>query len=450
MKTKSHLKLKHNFNLKFTGKPSLSVNKKVAKNSVGICPLAYNFLKAKLVVKLGDQVKQGQALFFDKKNPQVYFHSPVSGIISDIQYGPQRRLDLVKIEPNSEAGIEFSSLDFDDTDAVKFKSALLERGLWHGFIEMPFYNVPDPTKTPPAIVIPLSHSEPFQPKLSTVLDQYEDDIIRGIYWLKKICPEIKVFIDANEKVNLDNISEHIQITRVSGDFAATSSGAVAYHLKTSVEENNAWICNWQHLVKIARTISTNQYFNETLISVGGNQLQDNQHYLVTEGIALNEVLKLENKNDRVICGGLFTGLHISNPEYLPIGCTAINIIDNDPETEFLSFLQPGFEKPSFSTAYVSGVFSKLIPQYLTKTSTAVNGSDRDCVSCGYCETVCPVDAVPQTLLRNSKINDVEESMRIGLLDCSGCGACTYVCPSKIDLASTFVDMKNQLFKELNA
>ena len=233
-------------------------------------------------------------------------------------------------------------------------------------------------------------------------------------------------------------------------FAATSAGSVAYHLKTDTKDNNAWICNWQHLVKIARTLSSNEYYNKTLICIGGNQLKDNQHYLITEGTSLKDLFSVDNPNDRIICGGLFTGLHIVNPEFLPIGTTSINIIDNDPQTEFLSFLQPGVDKPSYSTAYVSGVISKLLPEHRTKTSTAVNGSFRDCVSCGYCEVVCPVDTTPQTLLRNSKINDVEESMRIGLLDCSGCGACTYVCPSKIDLASTFVDMKNQLFKELSA
>jgi Na+-translocating ferredoxin:NAD+ oxidoreductase RnfC subunit len=126
-------------------------------------------------------------------------------------------------------------------------------------------------------------------------------------------------------------------------------------------------------------------------------------------------------------------------------------------------MQLGFDKPSFSRAYLSGAINeaarylKNLPlplfenlEQLTKTTTSVNGSERDCISCGSCEVVCPVDSVPQTLLRNSKVNDVEESMRIGLLDCSGCGACTYVCPSKIDLASTFVEMKNNLYKELNA
>ncbi len=450
MKKINKLKLKNNFSLKFAGEPRLSVKRVKAIKNVGICPLSYNFLKAKLVVKKGDRIQRGDALFFDKKNPQVYFHSPVSGIIEEIKYGPQRRLDLIEIKQTNEKATLFNDLKLNDVDSVQFKSALLERGLWNGFIELPFYNIPEPSKNPPAIVVPLSHSEPFQPKLSTAIDEYEKDIIEGIQWLKKLCPEIRLFVDADEQINLDNISEHSMITRVSGDFAATSAGSVAYHLKTSVEDNNAWICNWQHLVKIARTLKTNEYYNETLICIGGNQTDINQHYIVTEGISFEEVFSIENQSDRVICGGLFTGLHIFNPEYLPIGTTSINIIDNNPQTEFLSFLQPGVEKPSYSTAYLSGVISKLIPNYRTKTSTAVNGSDRDCVSCGYCELVCPVNTTPQTLLRNSKINDVEESMRIGLLDCSGCGACTYVCPSKIDLASTFIDMKNQLFKELNA
>ena len=61
-------------------------------------------------MKVGDSVKQGEALFFDKKNPQVYFSFLVaSGVIRDIQYGPQRRLDLVKINITMNAPIEFFS-----------------------------------------------------------------------------------------------------------------------------------------------------------------------------------------------------------------------------------------------------------------------------------------------------------------------------------------------------
>ncbi|MEC8678665.1 MAG: NADH:ubiquinone reductase (Na(+)-transporting) subunit A, partial [Candidatus Margulisiibacteriota bacterium] len=84
MKSKSILKLKNNFKVTFEGEPSLKVKKVKLPSLIGVSPLKYNFIKAKLVVKEGEEVKKGQALFFDKKNPQVYFHSPVSGSVKAI------------------------------------------------------------------------------------------------------------------------------------------------------------------------------------------------------------------------------------------------------------------------------------------------------------------------------------------------------------------------------
>jgi len=148
MKKTHRLKLKNNFNLKFFGTPSLDISEISDGNYIGISPANFKFLKAKLLVKVGDSVKQGQALFFDKKSPQVYFHSPVSGTIEDIVYGPQRRLDLIKIKRSNDTPLKFSTVSIDSVSSTEFKSVLLERGLWTGFTEMPFYNIPEPTKIP--------------------------------------------------------------------------------------------------------------------------------------------------------------------------------------------------------------------------------------------------------------------------------------------------------------
>ena len=73
-------------------------------------------------------------------------------------------------------------------------------------------------------------------------------------------------------------------------------------------------------------------------------------------------------------------MHTSHNDYVPLQSDSINIIDSDPQAEFMSFLQPGFDKP-FTTAYFSGFLNKFRPT----PSTSVNGSERDCVSCGHCE-----------------------------------------------------------------
>lgn len=447
MKTLNNVKFKKRFDISFKGEPRHNI-KEIEQNApIGVIPEQFKFIKAKLVVKVGESVQQGQALFFDKKNPQVYFHSPISGVIKNIVYGYQRKLELIEIEPTESAPLTFQSVDIDTLTSTQAKSALLERGLWPYLIEMPFHNIPSPDVIPPAIIVRFSNPEPFHARLSPVINMVEEDLIRGIQLLLKMTSKVVVVADANEQMNLDAISEIVQVVRLSGDFSLFEHGSSLYHIKDSVDENKSWCCDWQYLVKISQTFKNNQYYNQQFVSVGGNQEEDNHHYKVTEGIRVNSIVAKKNPTDRTIFGGLFSGLHMNSENYLPIGVDSINIIDSNPETEFMSFIQPGFSKPSFTTAYLSGFLNKF---QKTPTSTALNGSERDCISCGYCEDVCPVDSLPQNILRNVKGNDVEEAMRYGLLDCTSCGVCTYVCPSKIDLSTIFSDAKDQLYKEVTA
>ena len=384
---------------------------------------------------------------FDKKNPEVYFCAPVSGTIAAIEYGPQRRLDCIQITVGEDNPVSFSKVDVANATVSQAKSAILERGLWSGFMELPFQNIPNPQTAPPAILVSLSNNEPFRPKISAMMDTVEEDLILGLECLKALCPNVQCYADANEAVNLDRINEHAPVVRVSGNNPSLHPASVAYHLKETVEENKTWVCDWTWLVQLGESLRTNQYSGTQIISLGGKITDKNQHYVVTQGIALSQLCKVEQSTDRMVCGGLFTGVHLEKPKYLPLGVNAINVIDSDPPVEFVSFMQAGLNKPSFTRAYLGGLFNKvrsILPQ------ADVRGSARDCISCGLCEQVCPVNLLPQLILRNTEVNDVEESMRLGVLDCTECGVCTYVCPSKIELSSKFSTMKAQLYKEANA
>ncbi|MGC6367079.1 MAG: 4Fe-4S dicluster domain-containing protein [Candidatus Marinamargulisbacteria bacterium] len=448
MKTLNRIKSKKKFKITFDGQPDNALSVIPTPNEVGLSPVNYKFIKAKVIVKVGDAVQKGQALFFDKKNPQVYFHSPVSGVVKDIVYGPQRRLEQVVIsECSDEKALQFQAFDSSNATQLQVVSALLERGLFNEFRSRPFNNIPSPEEKPSSIIVQLSNPEPFHARLSAVIDDVEADIIEGLQLLNKLTEKVIAFADANEQMNLDAIATHSQLVRVDGDFSICDSASVLYKLKEDAAENNAWTCDWQSLVKIARTLKSNEYYNQRYIAVGGNQKDDNQHYQIVEGTPVANIITKKESSDRLIFGGLFSGVHTSHNDYVPLQSDSINIIDSDPQAEFMSFLQPGFDKPSFTTAYFSGFLNQFRP---TPVSTSVNGSERDCVSCGHCEAVCPVDTLPQTMLRNIKGNDVEEAMRFGLLDCSNCGVCTYVCPSKIDLSSIFADAKAKLFEEVNA
>ena len=210
-------------------------------------------------------MRKRTSTFFEKKSASLFSLSRFWNVKA-IHYGPQRRLDLIEIKTTDDDALKFKTVDIKKCNDVEFKSALLERGLWTGFNELPFNNIPCPSKNPPAIIVSLSNTEPFQPKLSTVLDDVESDIIDGIKWLKKLTPNIRLHADANERFNLDLIGEEAQVVRVKGDFSSNGSAAVQYHLKTSKKKKiipghvigSIWLKFVKHYVQVS--IIVNQLY----------------------------------------------------------------------------------------------------------------------------------------------------------------------------------------------
>jgi len=59
--------------------------------------------------------------------------------------------------------------------------------------------------------------------------------------------------------------------------------------------------------------------------------------------------------------------------------------------------------------------------------------ERECIRCGRCVDVCPMELYPLRYWCNFKNRRYENSTNDGVLDCIECGCCEYVCSSKIAL-----------------
>ena len=63
--------------------------------------------------------------------------------------------------------------------------------------------------------------------------------------------------------------------------------------------------------------------------------------------------------------------------------------------------------------------------------------DPKCIRCGKCIAACPMHLLPMYMNVYGKLDDLDECVKVGMMDCIECGSCAYVCPARIPLVAQF-------------
>ncbi len=128
----------------------------------------------------------------------------------------------------------------------------------------------------------------------------------------------------------------------------------------------------------------------------------------------------------------------------PVGADCRHIIAlPEAPVEFMPFAGPGLRKDSYTHTFLAS----LVPGPRV-ADTNLHGDERPCLSCTYCERVCPAGILPYVLHRYVQRDIIDENLvRYGAFRCIDCNLCTYVCPSKIPLARLISDGKQKLLDE---
>ena len=446
------IKIKNTYDVNISGSPSDTVRVLSDQAFYGVSPSRLDYIKPKLLVKEGDVIECGTTLFFDKKNDKNIYVSPVSGTVKEIVYGERRVVDFIKIESDKAEKKKqiFEPLSLESIESLKSHEVtdrIQQGGLWSTLIAFPFERVPAADQLPPSIYINLDNDEPHLPQSHMVLDANKEAYLFGLAVLKQLCD--KVYVGIAEKSQLKDPEVRQTVThQLVGGYPANNPGVFLYHNKTSESENSSWGIRAQGVIKIGQLFQTGQYPNQRLITLAGHVLDKPCYVQVTEGTPIKNIAtEITNPSQlRVICGGLLTGIKASFDDFLSYNDDAIHIIPEGKEQELLHFFKPGFEKPTYSNAYLS----TLRKDKEWDMTSALNGGYRACISCGYCAKVCPNEAYPHMIMKNLYVNDIETSMKQGILDCVDCGICTYVCPSKIELSEIVKKGKDMIHKEINS
>ncbi|MFO7559526.1 MAG: 4Fe-4S dicluster domain-containing protein [Desulfobacterales bacterium] len=436
------VKVSKGYNLNITGAPSLELETLKRPLHVAVLPDRIAFIKPRLLVKVGDFVKIGTALFEDKRNTDLKFLSPGGGEIVEINYGPRRVIREILIKLDAEEQVEefrkITGEDFDALDRKELIRILRQSGVWPLIRELPFRDIANPDVRPSSIWVTLGGQDPFQPSPSVYLKGKEDLFAFGLEILKKLVEHVHVTACDFAGKGVENWITH----QVSGRYPANDPGVLLYHTKKSSDENLSWYLSGQDLLMISGFLKTGRYVTERIVATGGSLMDKRRHFLTRIGVPVQDLVAEILPGERCIAGGLFTGYALESSSYLGLYETSLIRIPDGDEAELFGFLRPGFKKPSFSRTFLSVFYKKNVD-----SDSGMHGEERACVNCGTCAKICPVDILPQFTLKCVGADSVEEALSHGLLDCVECGLCTYVCPSKIEICEALKKAKHDYYKE---
>jgi Na+-transporting NADH:ubiquinone oxidoreductase subunit A len=143
-----------------------------------------------MLVEEGDQVKLGQPLFEDKKNPGVFITSPAGGSIESINRGNRRVLQSIVIEVDSqEEFIEFNTFSEQDllnASPDSIREQLISSGMWTAFRTRPYSKIPNVETSPSNIFISALDTQPLSPNPESIINLNKENFNFGIVVLKQL------------------------------------------------------------------------------------------------------------------------------------------------------------------------------------------------------------------------------------------------------------------------
>ncbi len=415
-------------------------------------PTDFHGMFPKLSARVGDKVKRGTIVFFDKKRDYIKIPSPVSGTITEIVRGEKRKMLEIKIEADGTNDfVSFNKAQASNLDSSKIIEQLIESGLWSLIRQRPYNVVANPTDTPKAIFVSGFDSAPLAANSDFVLKGEEDAFQNGIDILAKLSNN-KVNLGINSKTTsaaLKNV-KNANINTFDGPHPSGNVGIQIHKVSPINKGEIVWVVQLQDVITIGNLFLTGEYKSEITIALAGSEVEAPKYYRTNRGICVSELLKSKLKTEtpnRIISGNVLTGDNIGTNGSLSYYNNLITVIPEGNVYEFFGWLVPSTKKHSiYRTA-----LSWLTPNKEYRLNTNMNGGERAFVFTGDMEKVLPMDIYPIQLIKSIMINDIDMMENLGIyeVDEEDFALCEYIDPSKIDIQKVLREGLDEIRKEMN-
>ena len=399
-------------------------------------PTDFHALTPKLAVKVGDKVKAGTTLFFDKYNDKVNFSAPVSGEVIDIVRGAKRK--ILEVVLKADEVIEYEHFISDTAKSISREQiidTMLKSGIWPFVRQKPYDIVANPTDMPKAIFISAFNSAPLTIDNDFALYGMDELFQKGLDYITQLSSG-KTHLNIDGNTNSSTVftgAKGVVINKISGAHPAGNVGIQVHHIDPINKGEVVWYLQPQDVIAIARLFTEGKYDVSRIVALAGSQVKKPKYYRTIAGATVANLLadNINEGDNRIISGDILTGQHIDVNGTLGFYDTTITVIEEGKEQEFLGWILPGLHKFSASKTFLSW----LTPSKKYTLNANMHGEERAYVMTGEYEKVLPMDIFPAHLIKACMIEDIELMENLGIYEVSpeDFALCEFVCTSKIEV-----------------
>lgn len=388
-------------------------------------PDSFEGIKPKVLVKEGDKVKAGEALFINKAYPNVKFSSPVSGTVSLVERGDRRKLLSVRIEADKEQEfIDFGVKDIATLSGEQVVENLLEAGLFGYINQLPYAISTNPETKPKAIFVSALRDMPLAGDFEFELQGQKKDFQTGLTALSRIA---KTYLGIGSEQNITVAGNDVEVVKFSGKCPAGNVGVQVNHIDPVNKGEVVWTVDPTAVIFFGRLFNTGKVNLRRTVALAGSEVTS-PHY--TEMLVGQNIDTLLNgaydstKSVRIIMGNPLTGKPVAqnsseephHTRFLGAHTSEITIIpEGDKADEFAGWIMPRLGQFSVSRSYFSWLLGRK-KEY--KLDARIKGGERHIIMSGEYDSVLPMDIYGEYLIKAIITGDIDKQEQLGIYEVS--------------------------------
>jgi Na+-transporting NADH:ubiquinone oxidoreductase subunit A len=392
--------------------------KKIQLKSNGkyaLVPDDFEGVTPKVVVREGDKVKAGDALFVNKQYPEVKFASPVSGTVSAVVRGERRKVLCVKVDADAQQSyVDFGKKEVSKLDGKAVVDALLEAGIFGYINQLPYAVSTNPSVMPKAIFVSALRDKPLAADFEFEVKGQEEDFQTGLTALSKIA---RTYLGVGVGSSLEGM-EHVEVTVFDGPCPAGNVGVQVNHIDPVNKGEVVWTIGDPTVVLfIGRLFNKGQVDLTRTVALCGSEVKNPAYVDMLVGEELSTLLSNSYEADRsvrIINGNVLTGIPTTKEGFLGAHTSEITVIpEGNDADEMLGWILPRFKQFSVNRSYFSWLLGK---KKAYAPDARVKGGERHMIMSGEYDKVLPMDIYGEYLIKAIIAGDIDRQEALGIYE----------------------------------